>query len=431
MTAIMVEILIVWFVALMLGVPLFATLGLASAAFVWLNGMPIDIVPQKLAQSVNSFPLLAAPLFILMGAIMNSAGITDRIFGFATACVGWVRGGLCHANILASVIFAGMSGSAVADAGGVGALEIRAMKQAGYDAETAAAITAASATIGPIIPPSLPMVIYGVSADVSIGGLFLAGVVPGLLMAGALSAMVVVMARRRNMARELFPGLRGLWLAYRRAHWALMTPVILFGGMMAGIMTPTEAAAVATVYALFLGLVVYRELDLRELPKLIVSTVEVTGMVLALVMTAAALAWCLSISRIPQTITPIIVEHLGNPLLFLLAVNLLLLFIGCFMEALAAMLILIPILTPVAAQLGIDPIHFGVIFVLNLMLGTITPPVGVVLFITSRLAGISFERMSIAIVPWLIPLLVVLVLLSLWPPLTTFLPGFFLGRPGF
>jgi tripartite ATP-independent transporter DctM subunit len=210
-----------------------------------------------------------------------------------------------------------------------------------------------------------------------------------------------------------------------------MTPVILFGGMMAGIMTPTEAAAVATVYALFLGLVVYRELDLRELPKLIVSTVEVTGMVLALVMTAAALAWCLSISRIPQTITPIIVEHLGNPLLFLLAVNLLLLFIGCFMEALAAMLILIPILTPVAAQLGIDPIHFGVIFVLNLMLGTITPPVGVVLFITSRLAGITFERMSIAIVPWLIPLLVVLVLLSLWPPLTTFLPGFFLGRPGF
>ncbi len=427
----MVQILIVWFLALMLGVPLFATLGLAAAAFVWLNGMPIDIVPQKLAQSVNSFPLLAAPLFILMGAIMNSAGITDRIFGFATACVGWVRGGLCHANILASVIFAGMSGSAVADAGGVGALEIRAMKRAGYDAETAAAITAASATIGPIIPPSLPMVIYGVSADVSIGGLFLAGVVPGLLMAGALSAMVAAMARRRGMAKELFPGPAGLWRAYRRAHWALMTPVILFGGMLGGIMTPTEAAAVASVYALFLGLVVYRELDPRELPKLIVATVEVTGMVLALVMTAAALAWCLSISRIPQTITPIIVEHLGSPLLFLLAVNLLLLFVGCFMEALAAMLILIPILTPVADQLGIDPLHFGVIFVLNLMLGTITPPVGVVLFITSRLAEISFERMSVAVVPWLVPLLVVLVLLSLWPPLTTFLPGLFLGRPGF
>ena len=422
----MLQILAVWVVALLVGVPLFATMGLAAAAFVWLNGLPIDIVPQKLAQSINSFPLLAAPLFILMGNIMNSAGITDRIFAFATACVGWVRGGLCHANILASVIFAGMSGSAVADAGGVGALEIRAMKQAGYDPETAAAITAASATIGPIIPPSLPMVIYGVSADVSIGGLFLAGIVPGLLMAGALSAMVVAMARRRGMGREDFLGLRGLWRAYARAHWALMTPVILFGGMMAGIMTPTEAAAVASVYALFLGLVVYREFDIRQLPKLIVDTVEVTGMVLALVMTAAALAWCLSISRIPQTVTPLIVEHLGHPLAFLLAVNVLLLFIGCFMEALAAMLILIPILNPVAAQLGIDPLQFGVIFVLNLMIGTITPPVGVVLFITSRIAGISFEAMSRAILPWFVPLVGVLLALTLWPALTTALPDLLL-----
>lgn len=428
MTATMLEILVVWFAALMLGLPMFASMGLAAFAFVVLNGLPADIVPQKIAQSVNSFPLLAAPLFILMGNIMNSAGITDRIFAFATACVGWVRGGLCHANIMASVIFAGMSGSAVADAGGVGSLEIRAMKKAGYDAETAAAITAASATIGPIIPPSLPMVIYGVSADVSIGGLFLAGVVPGLLMAGALAAMVTVVATRRNLPRHAFPGFRDLWTAYKRAHWALMTPVILFGGMMAGIMTPTEAAAVATVYALVLGLFVYREFNLRDLPKLAVNTVETTGMVLALVMTAAALAWCLSIARVPQLVTPLIVDSVGNPLVFLLIVNVVLLFIGCFMEALAAMLILIPILTPIAAQLGISPIQFGLIFVLNLMLGTITPPVGVVLFITSRIAGISFEAMSRAIVPWLIPLLAVLVACSLWPPLTTALPSYFLGK---
>jgi tripartite ATP-independent transporter DctM subunit len=424
----MLQILAVWFAALMLGVPLYATMGLAAFAFVAMNGMPLDIVPQKLAQSVNSFPLLAAPLFILMGNIMNSGGITDRIFAFATACVGWVRGGLCHANIMASVIFAGMSGSAVADAGGVGTLEIKAMKQEGYDAETAAAITAASATIGPIIPPSLPMVIYGVSADVSIGGLFLAGVIPGLLMAGALSALVTVVATRRGMARHPFPGLRGLWIAYKRAHWALMTPVILFGGMMAGIMTPTEAAAVASVYALVLGLFIYREFDIRELPRIIVDTVETSGMVLALVMTAAALAWCLSIARIPQMLTPLIVDYFGDPLLFLLLVNLLLLLVGCFMEALAAMLILIPILTPVAAQLGIDPIQFGLVFVLNLMIGTITPPVGVVLFITSKIAGISFEAMSRAIVPWLIPLLGVLLAVSMWPPLTTWLPGLFLGR---
>ncbi len=428
MTGTMVWILVGWLAALLVGVPMFASMGLAALLFVWLNGMPLDIVPQKVAQAANSFPLLAAPLFILMGNIMNSAGITDRIFAFATACVGWLRGGLCHANILASVIFAGMSGSAVADAGGVGTLEIKAMRDEGYDPATAAAITAASATIGPIIPPSLPMVIYGVSADVSIGGLFLAGVIPGLLMAGALSALVTVVAVRRDLPRHPFPGLGDVWRAYRRAHWALMTPVILFGGMMAGIMTPTEAAAVATVYALFLGLVVYRDFDLRTLPRLVVDTVETTGMVLALVMTAAAFAWCLSISRIPQTFGPLIVEHVASPLAYLLLVNLLLLLVGCFMEAMAAMLILIPILTPAAAQLGIDPIHFGLVFVLNLMIGTITPPVGIVLFVTSKVAAISFEEMSRAIVPWLMPLLVVLLAITLWPPLTTWLPNLVFGR---
>jgi tripartite ATP-independent transporter DctM subunit len=428
MTATMGYILAVWFAALLVGVPLFASMGLAAFAFVWMAGIPAGIIPQKIAQSANSFPLLAAPLFILMGNIMNSAGITDRIFAFAKACVGWLRGGLCHANILASVIFAGMSGSAVADAGGVGTLEIKAMKDEGYDPETAAAITAASATIGPIIPPSLPMVIYGVSADVSIGGLFLAGVIPGLLMAGFLMIMVTELARRRNMPRYPFPGLGEVWRAYKRAHWALMTPVILFGGMVGGLFTPTEAAGVATVYALILGLFVYRDFDLAKLPDIIVDTVETTGVVLALVMTAAALGWCLSISRIPQTVGPMIVDLVGNPLMFLLAVNVLLLVIGCFMEALAAMLILIPILTPAAAQFGIDPIQFGLIFVLNLMIGTITPPVGVVLFVTSKIAGISFEAMSRAIIPWLLPLIAVLIAITLWPPLTTFLPKLVMGK---
>ena len=417
-----------WLLALLLGVPLFVSIGLACFAFVWMAEIPPGIVPQKIAQAANSFPLLAAPLFILMGNIMNSSGVTDRIFAFAKVCVGWLRGGLCHANILASVIFAGMSGSAVADAGGVGTLEIKAMKNEGYDPETAAAITAASATIGPIIPPSLPMVIYGVSADVSIGALFLAGVIPGLLMAGALMAMATQVARRRGLPRHPFPGFGDLWHAYRRAHWALMTPVILFGGMVGGIFTPTEAAGVATVYALILGLFVYRDFSLRELPELIVQTVATTGVVLALVMTAAGLAWCLSISRIPQIVGPMIVDLVGNPLVFLLAVNLLLLFVGCFMEALAAMLILIPILTPAAAEFGIDPVHFGLIFVLNLMIGTITPPVGVVLFVTSRIAGISFAAMSRAIVPWLMPLLGVLAAVTLWPPLATFLPRLLLGN---
>ncbi len=428
MTALMLQILAVWLAAMLLGVHLFAAMGLAAAAFVWLGGLGIGVVPQKMAQSIFSFPLVAAPLFILMGNIMNGAGITERIFTFAAVCVGWMRGGLCHANILASVIFAGMSGSAVADAGGVGTLEIKAMKDEGYDSETAAAITAASATIGPIIPPSLPMVIYGVTADVSIGRLFLGGVVPGLLMAGALMIMVREVARRRNLPRHPFPGLGDLWQAYKRAHWALMTPVILFGGMMGGWFTPTEAAAVAATYALILGLFVYRDFDLGTLPKIIVDTVETTGVVLALLMTAAALGWCLSVSRIPQTVGPMLVEHVKSPLLFLLIVNVLLLIVGCFMEALAAMLILIPILVPVSIALGIDPIHFGIVFVLNLMIGTVTPPVGVVLFVTSKIAGITFEAMSRAIVPWLLPLVAVLIAITIWPPLTTWLPTVVMSR---
>jgi tripartite ATP-independent transporter DctM subunit len=423
----MLVVLGLWLVSLFLGLPLFAGLGLASFAFVWQAGIPLGIVPQKMAQAANSFPLLAAPLFILMGNVMNASGVTERIFRFATAVVGWLRGGLCHANILASVIFAGMSGSAVADAGGIGTIEIKAMRDAGYDDETAASVTAASATIGPIIPPSLPMVIYAVSADVSIGALFLAGVIPGLLMAGALMALVVVVSRRKGLPREPFPGMRTLARAFAEAFLSLLTPVILFGGLISGLFTPTEAAAVAAGYALLLGLVIYRSLPLAHLPRLLAETVETTGVVLALLMTATALAWCLSLSRIPQMLGPMIVATVGDPLLFLLAVNLVLLLVGMVMEAIAAMLVLVPILVPAAAGFGIDPVHFGLIFVLNLMIGTITPPVGIVLFVTARIAGMPFDRLSRAIVPWLAPLVAVLLAVTLYPPLATWLPRLVLG----
>jgi tripartite ATP-independent transporter DctM subunit len=422
MTETMLVVLGLWLVSLFLGLPLFAGLGLASFGFVWQAGIPLGIVPQKMAQAANSFPLLAAPLFILMGNVMNASGVTERIFRFATAVVGWLRGGLCHANILASVIFAGMSGSAVADAGGIGTIEIKAMRDAGYDDETAASVTAASATIGPIIPPSLPMVIYAVSADVSIGALFLAGVVPGLLMAGALMALVVVVARRRGLPRAPFPDVALLLRAFAEAFLSLLTPVILFGGLVSGLFTPTEAAAVAAGYALLLGLVIYRTLPLGHLPRLLAETVETTGIVLALLMTATALAWCLSLSRIPQMLGPMIVAAVGDPLLFLLAVNVVLLLVGMVMEAIAAMLVLVPILVPAAAGFGIDPVHFGLIFVLNLMIGTITPPVGIVLFVTARVAGLPFDRLARAILPWLAPLLVVLLAVTLHAPLATWLP---------
>ena len=422
MTTLMAVILLVWFASLFTGMPIYLTMALAGAAFITLAGIAPIAIAQKLVKSADSFPLLAAPMYMLMGALMNSAGITQRIFRFATVCVGWWKGGLCHANILGSVIFAGMSGSAVADAGGIGTIEIKAMEDAGYDTPTAAAITAASATIGPIIPPSLPMIIYGVSAETSIGGLFLGGVVPGLLMAAALMVMVRAIAIRRNLPRVPFPSLAEVWAAGSGAFWALLCPVVLFGGMMSGLFTATESAAVAALYALLVGLG-YGEFKPRDLPRILIDTVETTGVMMALVMSAALLGYALSLSRLPQLAGAWLTGNISSPLVYLLMVNVILLVVGCFMEAIAAMLILIPILVPPAIALGIDPVQFGVVVVLNLMIGTITPPVGIVLFVTARVARLPFEVVTRATLPFLWPLLAVLVAITLLPPLTTWLPG--------
>lgn len=427
MTGLMLKIGGGWLVSILFGLPLFVSMGLAALVFLWLGGMPFSVLPQKMAGSMNSFPIVAAPLFILMGNILGAARITDRIVTFASALIGWVRGGYAHASILTSMIFAGMVGSAVADAAGSGAIEIRAMRNAGYKPETAAAITAAAATIGPIIPPSLPMVIYGVTADVSIGRLFMAGVIPGVLMGVSLMIMVAFVAGREGMGSKPFAGFRAIGSAFLNGFFALMTPAVILGGMFSGLVTPTEAAAVACLYALFLGFFVYRTLELKQLGPILVETAETAGLVLVLVMAAGALGWCISISRLPQTLSPMIVSTISSPLAFLLMANLLMLLVGCFMEALAAMLILIPILVPAAISYGIDPVQFGVIMVLNLILGTIHPPIGVVLFVVTRIANVSFETMSRAIIPWIIPLLVVLLAITVWPPLTLWLPHYITG----
>jgi tripartite ATP-independent transporter DctM subunit len=428
MSHLILEIVAVWLVAILIGLPLYASMGLAAFAYVGFTGLSSSIVPQKMAQAMNSFPLVAAPLFILMGNLLGAAKLTDRIVRFATSLVGALRGGYAHASILSSMIFAGMVGSAVADAAGTGAIEVRAMRKAGYRPETAAAISAAAATIGPIIPPSLPMVIYGVSADVSVGRLFLAGVVPGVLMGLSLMAMVAIIAPRQGLPRHAFGGLCDVWLAFKDAVWALLAPVILLGGMFSGLFTPTEAAAVADLYALFLGFVVYRTLKLGDLPAILVNAAETTGIVAVLVMAAGALGWCMSISRIPQTVAPALVAMIHEPLAFLFASNVILLVVGCFMETLAALLILIPILVPAAIGFGIDPVQFGLIMIFNLILGTIHPPIGVVLFVMARIAEISFEKISRAILPWLIPLLTVLVAITVWPALTLWLPARLMGR---
>jgi tripartite ATP-independent transporter DctM subunit len=424
----MIAVLGVWVVALFLGPPIWLTMAAAGAAFVLSQHIDATIIVQQEVSAANSFTFVAAPLFILMGHVMNNAGVTQRIFEFARVVVGWLRGGLAHANVMASMIFAGMSGSAVAEAGGLGTVEIRAMKDADYPVDMAAGLTAAAATIGPIIPPSLPMVVYGAAAEVSVGKLFVGGVVPGVLMGVALMAVCSTMARRLGLPKGRFPSPSAVWRAFRDAFWALMTPVVLLAGMLSGVFTPTEAAAVATLYALVLGLFVYRSFDLARLPRLVLDTIETTGVVMALVMAAKLLGWCLAISRIPQFVGTALTAWTTNPLAYLLIVNVLLLVVGCFMEGIAAMLILIPILVPVAAKLGIDPVHFGIVFVLNLMIGTVTPPVGVVLYVVANVARIPFERMARAIMPFLVPLLVVLAGITLWPPLTTWMPQALIGR---
>jgi tripartite ATP-independent transporter DctM subunit len=302
------------------------------------------------------------------------------------------------------------------------------MKRAGYRAQTAAAINASASTVGAIVPPSMPVVIYGVTSDTSVGRLFLAGIIPGLLMAASLMIMVALIGKRQGFPSQRFPGWPELLRSARDGFLAMMTPVILLTGMFSGLFTPTEAAAVASCYALLLGLVVYRTLHPRDIGQILVDTVETVGVVTALVMAAGALGWCMSISQVPQTLAPMMVASIHSPAAFLLMCDLILLLIGCFLETLAGMLILVPILLPVAVAFGVSPVQFGILMIFNLVLGAIHPPIGVVLFIASRIAEISYESLARAVLPWLIPLLTVLLMVTLFPPITMFLPNFFMGR---
>ncbi len=417
-------LLIVVFGFLLIGVPVaWALAGGALIYFTFLQErIPELVVLHRMVSGVNSFPLLAIPFFIFAGALMNAAGITDRIFDFAKALVGWLRGGLGHVNIAASVFFAGMSGAAVADAGGLGMVEIKTMRKAGYDDGFAVGITAASSTIGPIIPPSLPLVIYGVVASASIGQLFAAGLIPGLLMALSLMVMVAFFARRRNYPRDDKLVFQVIWFTFRRAFLSLLTPVLIIGGILFGIFTPTEAAVVAAAYALFLGVVVYRTLTIRRLLHVSMETIETTAIVLMIVAAASIFAWILNSLRIPQQFAGFILSMTENEFLILLLLNAVILLVGFFMETIAAITILVPVLLPIAIQVGMDPVQFGIVLVLNLMIGLLTPPVGMVLYVLSRVSGVPFERCAISTLPFMIPLIVVLLLVTFIPALSLWLP---------
>jgi tripartite ATP-independent transporter DctM subunit len=413
------------FVLMMIGVPVAVALGLSSLAFVATNGMPPMIVLANMVNGINSFPLIAVPFFILAGHLMNTAGITTRIFNLARATVGWMHGGLGHVNVGASVIFAGMSGAAVADAGGLGNIEIKAMRDAGYDTDFSVGITAASSTIGPIIPPSLPLVIYGVIANASIGQLFAAGLIPGLLMAAMLMVMVALYARRRNYPRDTRFEIRRFLRAFVDAALPLLTPVIIVGGIVSGMFTPTEAAIAAVVYSLFLGLVVYRTLNWRKVLRVSMDTVETTAAIMLIVAASAIFAWILTANQVALHFADFLFALTDNRVAVILLITVMVLVIGCFMETIAAITILVPVLLPIAMKVGIDPVHFGIILILNLMIGLLTPPVGMVLYVLSKVASVPFERCVTATMPFLVPLVLVLMVLTFVPSLSMWLPTFF------
>ena len=418
----MLTLFAVFFGLILIGVPVAVSIGLSALVTLLVNDFPIIVVAQKMVTGIDSFTFVAIPLFILAGELMNVGQITDRIFNFAKAAVGWIPGGLAHANILASVIFSGMSGSAIADAGGLGTVEMKAMREAGYDDYFSGAVTAASSTIGPIFPPSIPMVIYGGIASVSIGKLFIGGMVPGLLMAVALMLYALIISIRRGYPKEVF-SLRLIWREFIRAFIPLMTPVIILSGFVTGWFTPTEASAIAVVYALIVGGLVYRAMGLRSIIKALENTAATTANVVFIIGTATLFSFILTNLGITKTIASFILGISTTPWVVLVIINVVLLILGMIMEPGAILIMMLPVFLPIVNQLGIDLVHFGVVMVLNLMIGQITPPFGMCLFTIAQVGKLSVEKLSHTTLPWVAPLALVLVASVFFPDLIVWLPN--------
>jgi C4-dicarboxylate transporter, DctM subunit len=415
-------------VLMLIGVPIAISLGLTAIGAMWWQGGDalLIMVAQRMYSATTSFPLLAIPFFVLAGNLMNTGGMTRRIFDVAKLMVGQLQGGLAHVNVVASMIFAGMSGSAVADAVGLGTIEIPAMVEAGYKKRFAAALTAVSSTIGPIIPPSIPFVIYGAIANVSIGALFLAGIVPGLLMGGALMAAIAMKARGGRMPRSApRPPMAVALPLLGDASPALLTPILVVGGILTGVVTPTEASVLATLYALGLGLFYYKELKFGDLGELFWVSGRETIQVLFIIAAAGALGWVLVQQQIPNAIITGILNITSTPWLVLLLVNSILLILGCFMETIAIMIIVTPIFLPLMIKIGVSPEQFGVIMVLNLMIGLLTPPVGLCLYAISSVSRVPVSELVAEMGPYLVALMVVLGIVTFVPEVSTFLPRLF------
>ncbi|MBL4787274.1 MAG: TRAP transporter large permease [Cohaesibacteraceae bacterium] len=412
-----------------IGLPVFIALGatclLALALTSTSGGFPVELMSLKILQTLNSFPLLAIPLFILAANLLNRGSATERIFDFANVMVGFVRGGLGHVNVVASMIFAGMSGTAAADAAGLGALEIKAMKAKGYPLAYSTGITAASSVIGPIIPPSVAMLVYGWQADVSIGALFLGGFLPGVLMAALLMLTTLIMSYYINMPTRDFPKFREFLHAGKRAILPLFTPFIIVGGIWSGMFSPTEAGAVACMYALLLGLVVYRDVSVRDIFDVLVRSMEFSAVILLIIAISGFYGWLLVRLQVPQSLAASLIELQLPNLGFLLILTVFFVIVGCFMSVIESVLILTPILAPAIIATGIDPLFFGVFMVVTLSTGVITPPFGTVLYIMVPITGLRFEEVVKAVAPFLLPIFATILLLVIWPQIVLFIPNLF------
>jgi C4-dicarboxylate transporter DctM subunit len=412
-----------------LGVPVALGMGL-TAALVFIvrgEGFVLPMVAQRMYCATTAFTLLAIPFFILAGNLMNTGGMTRRIFRFALALVGHLRGGLGHVNVVSSMIFSGMSGAAVADAAGLGIIEMEAMTKAGYDRRFSAAITAASSTIGPVVPPSIPFVIYGSITGVSVGKLFLAGFTPGILMGIAMMIGVYFVSKRRNYPKEQRASLKELIDSTKDATLALGTPVIIIAGILSGIFTPTEASVVASLYALLLGLVVYRELTLRDLPKIFWETLMHTIRVMFIIAAAGFFGWFMIHQRIPEQVITGLTTLTTSSWSLLLIIIFILLVLGCFMEGISVFVITLPVFMPLIERYGIDPVHFGVIMTLCSMIGLLTPPLGMSLYAVMSISGVSMGTLTREMWPYLLGIFMVLLIITFFPLSSMWLSNWLMG----
>jgi len=413
----------VFVLGLILGIPIAATLGLSSLVYIIISGIPAVIMPQKMYAGMDVFVLLSIPGFILAGNLMNHGGITTRIVRFANSVVGWIKGGLGLTNIAASMLFGGITGTAVADAASIGGVMIPGMKKAGYPADFSAAITAASSTVGPIIPPSVPMIIVGALSGISVGQMFLAGAIPGILMGLAMMVTAYLISIKYGYPSQSWRGFNEVVRSFSNAFWALAMTFLIIYGLLSGFSTPTETAVVASLYAFVVGTFIYRELPLRAVPKILVDSAISASGILILVGFANVFGWILVSERIPQAIAVGVLSITENKYLVILLINILLLFVGMFMETIAALIILFVPLLSLATAVGIEPLHFATFAVLNLMIGLTTPPVGVCLFVCSNIAGIPLSSVVKAILPFLLTNIMVLMAVSYIPAIATWLPS--------